>query len=209
MKYILIVFSLLLSFSSASAEIVIKKKSSTATVYTDDFNRTDGSLGSNWTRIVAGSEGVGELKVASNTVYELTYQVASMSYYSGGTFNANQYAEIDYANNTVPDINGVGVRLNSSGNGYFCAYYNGTAFGIYKLNAGVRTLLGSGATVSYAQGDRIRCQASGTSTTTITAYINDSQVDSQTDSSSPYTSGYPGIVSHGQKPLDNFEAGDL
>jgi hypothetical protein len=66
------------------------------------------------------------------------------------------------------------------------------------------TVVGAGA---------LRFEASGTSTVTLTGYLNGSQVIQTTDSSSPHTAGAVGLYAFDGSPtawlLDNFSGGDL
>lgn len=170
---------------------------------TDDFNRSNGSLGTNWKPITVGILGVEAPVVYNNAVHVPTYQAYGMAMYSGTTFDANQYAELKMSS-TAPDASGIGLRLDASGNGYMVRV-SGTFLAVHKVASGNLTKLGTDlATSINSIGKVLRGEIHGS---TITVKIDGVEIGTRTDSS--YTSGAPGILLRGSKVYDDFAAGDL
>lgn len=184
-------------------------QSAEETTISDDFNRSDGPLGTNWTTITAGTMGVGVIEILSNMARGTVYQVYSMAYYNAAMFAADQYAQIIIGAAVAPDYTGIGVRLDSAGNGYAVRAITTTVVQVVKLTAGVPTAMGSNFAVGDVRGLVFRLEAAGTSTTTLSVYLNGTLLGTRADSTSPYTSGAPGLVLRGTKDVDDFEAGDL
>lgn len=169
------------------------------TQYTDDFERPNGPLGTDWAlpsweadtwSIVNGSEAL-----ASS---------ASVTYWNGpGAWGHEQYSEITVhgAGLTQARDSGPAVLV-SDGGAYFVEIRNDNgAAEFMKVNSvGSQTQLGAG--LGSAQtggalslGDRIglKSESDGAGGTRLTLYINDAAIAVRTDSSSPHTSGRPGM----------------
>lgn len=168
-------------------------------IASDNFARA--SLGSNWT-LVTGSSGA--LGIISSTAVALTSGAASA--YSGivwagpGSFNLNQYASLTLealgSVNTENQI-GPGVLLSASAQtGYFIQLYAGELY-IHKLLAGTATNLTTALPYAPTAGDVLTLTAvvSG-SFVTLVASVNGVLKIAVTDSSSPITSGSPGIYGY-------------
>lgn len=84
-------------------------------------------------------------------------------------------------------------------------------FLIYKVTNGTAVQIGSTFTATLANGDAVRFQATGTTTTTLVTKVNGTQVDSRTDSSSAFTSGQVGIggARPGGMRMASWTGGDL
>lgn len=72
---------------------------------------------------------------------------------------------------------------------------NGASHGfeLYKVVSGTPSILGSAFSGTLSNGDTVRLEVTGTTTTTFVTKINGTQIDSRSDSSSPHTSGQVGI----------------
>ena len=168
---------------------------------TDDFNRSDGDLGANWT---ADSIYTGTLRITSSAVASDTYATAAMSYYTGETFSDNQYAQIDLAAE-LTGYHGCGIRADGSGNGYGLLTAGTASIRIFRIDSGARISLAT-YTGDYS-GQTVRLEGSGT---TLTAYADSVELGSITDST--YTTGNPLIYNSengSTYAIDNFSGGDL
>lgn len=186
---------------------------------TDNFNRSNGSLGSNWTATdTTGAFSDGTPVIDSNVIVGPGYGIVASAYYSGATFNGNQYASAE----TLTDPNdgtpsrGPAVRLSAGPDGYYgsCYKYGGyhTRCQLYRIDDGALTQIGSNweetdTTANLVPNKVVRVEANGS---TIKLFLNGTQRISTTDTT--YSSGYPGIrVESGTttQNMDNFAAGDL
>lgn len=83
--------------------------------------------------------------------------------------------------------------------------YKATDTGSFSVSA-----LGATFTVStVSAGTTIGLSASGTSTVTLELFLNGVSQGTRTDSSSPYTTGQPGVLLANERRLSLFEAVDL
>lgn len=84
-------------------------------------------------------------------------------------------------------------------------------FLVFKTVNGTMSQVGTTFTANLSNGDTVRFEATGTTTTTLVTKLNGTQIDSRTDSSSPHTSGQIGIG--GSKPsglrMASWSGGDL
>jgi len=174
---------------------------------TDNFQRADGAIGSNW-----GST------TSFNTPVIVSHEARCASGDSidagttelGGTWPANQYSEITVGSvvGTVTD-EGVGATVRGVFSGNLTMYItqsNTHETRLYKVVAGAYTQLGSDGP-SVATGDVIRLTANGTS---ITVTKNGTSIISVTDSS--VTTGTPGIWTTnagGRGSISLWAGGDL
>jgi hypothetical protein len=163
---------------------------------TDDFMRADANpLSGNWhiDSVVAPLEIVSMLCTPSTTA------AVNLEYNTGAVFPTNQKSAITTHLNTGTSYSGPGVRLDGAGNGYIILAGNITDANIYiyKITTGTPVQLGSAIPYTWMVDDKLEMDASGTSTTTLTLYINGVMNTTRTDSSSPWTSGNPGVVAYG------------
>lgn len=161
--------------------------------YTDDFERGNGTLGSNWTAVD------GTMQIFNGTACG---NASGDSKYSGASFSNDQYSEVvtnNAANNTY-------VLVRANGADYYYAIVR-ASFGDYHVNkwvGGVDTNLVNGS-VSSAIGDTIRLEISGTG---LTLKLNGATVDTASDSS--IASGSPGIGSSDPgSRIASWAGGDL
>lgn len=162
-----------------------------ASTVRDDFQRTIGPIGSNWT------VGVG---TAWNIVASGTQAGPGTSGPSYMSFNAFTPATDQIAGVTVPTA-GVGkyvgpaVRV-APNQAYMVLAGNiggGASIRLFKVSGSTLTQLVDYLT-AVAANDIVAISATGTSSTTLKAYLNSVQLGSNyVDSSSPYTTGVCGI----------------
>lgn len=169
---------------------------------TDNFNRTDGGLGSNWTAAY------GALAILSNQVRPNNVGDEAGLYWNADTFAADQYSQATYAVAGANDAIGVAVRMSGSGAtaNYYMAYCDGATLYLGKVINGVWSQIGA-TDSGWAAGDLIRLEVEGTtlrvkrgSTTRLTA------TDSSISSGSAGLAGY-NAFSAGR--IDNWEGGNL
>ena len=180
--------------------------------FSDDFNRTNGAVGSNYTLFWGATN---SLSVVSNECAPGSDE--EFMYYNGASFGADQYVEIEFRSNTA-SVGYVGgfVRLQgtpgASPNGYFfdcITFDSGSTWGarIIRIDSGTEVGLTS-ASVTPVAGDKLRLTITGSS---LVVSQNGTSLVSATDST--YSSGgYVGIrgyASNNSIHLDNFLAGDV
>ena len=156
----------------------------------DNFDRSNGPLGSDWTSYLPGGIFVGPL-ITSNTVQNTASKQGMGAFWNASTFAADQFSQFTALNakGSIPSLSPA-VRLTSTG-GYECVFESGisNATGIYKLTGASAALLSGGVTQTLSAGDVLRCEVQGT---TIKQYYNGTVLQTATDST--YTSGSPGFV---------------
>lgn len=168
--------------------------------YTEDFGTNANPLAGDWSTVstngVRADSGTGD---GSNTG-------VNMSLLSALTFTDTQYAEIELVSPANFDDQGVGVRFNdtSGGNGYYTrTHVSNNALYLVRMDNGSPTTIGSTGSITFANGDTIACDASGT---TIRSLRNAAEVDSVTDST--HSSGVPMVwyeFGNDNSPkMDNF-----
>jgi hypothetical protein len=171
---------------------------------TDDFNRTNGALGGNWTT-TTGS--VGTLQVVSNKV--TASGGAAGAYYSGATFAANQYAEL-----VVDAFNVfVAVRVAAGANTMYRARLvydteadDGTStIELSKIVNGTPTVIRQDGFLGLATGSALRLTVQGTSLSV--KYGATTHYSGVTDAA--IASGAPGLWLYSGVTGDNFAAADV
>lgn len=168
-------------------------------VVTDNFNRADGGLGSNWATLT----GAGTIRIVSNQAAGPSSSTDSAARYTATAIGADQYSQAIIQSGDNLD-SGILCRCSSSA---FSCYFASPYASIQTLNKftnGSFSTLSSGAG-SINIGDTLRVEAEGT---TIRYKKNGTQVISVTDSS--FASGQPGLFFYESLArLDDWEAGDL
>lgn len=188
---------------------------------TDDFNRADGALGSNWTQ---DGWHTGTLSIVSNQVPMPSSGEGVYSY--NGTFSQNQYSQIviDNIGSWSDDLPGVMVRHSQVGGitKFYAAvvsqYFDGY-LRIIKFNesGGFETLLydsGISGGRTFVDDDVLRIESVDESTNVrLNVYVNGSLIQSSLDTSGVITGGNPGLYSAPKGPTgptaDSWEGGDL
>jgi hypothetical protein len=177
-------------------------------LYSDDFDRADGALNDTGSWVAVGS--AASLNVSSNGV-------VAASNNSRSAWNQdpspNQWASIKYSTFAVPCLgdcqSGLHLRESPDGNSYyyFAAFYSGEPmqFGWVKNGTGHMCGFMNG----LRNGDEIKMSVTGSSTTTLTVYVNGTVAGSCTDTSSPILDGRYALISSPNLVLDSFKAGTV
>lgn len=188
---------------------------------TANFNTDAFPIASPWT-IVHGA-GNNALSATGGVVRPDVLDADVDYRYSGSaasiTWTQDQYSEGKVTVNDTQAGNGSGmcldVRVSTSADTYYRACFNHGATNNIEWNkrvAGSNSSLGF-QQQSFSDGATIRVTATGSSTTTLSVYINGSLVSgSKTDSSSPITSGEPGIgysSTSTSGSIDDWAAGSI
>ncbi len=160
---------------------------SESTTYTDNFDRADENPATGWTNVT----GKTSLQVVSNAATATTGD--SHAYYSASASGNNQFSAATFS--TVATYSGVSARMQSGANTGYIFKTGGltTLMRMYKVVDGTETQIVDNYSVSLQDGDVVRLEATGTSTVTLTPYINGSPLTAQTDSTDPIAEGSPGI----------------
>ena len=173
---------------------------------TDNFNRADGGVGSNWTAL---QNSVGN--TFGHEVFSNQCRGAGSGYcfsaWTADTFDANQYAQIAMASSAAYIAPFVRAPSSGSADGYLWTLNNGADSRIYRIDDGVFTQLQNGISIP-ALNSVCKITADGS---TLKAYDDGSQVGtSSTDGT--YASGSAGMMTLRDTPiayLDDWEGGNL
>lgn len=174
-----------------------------AVTVSDDFNRADGALGSNWTTM----SGTQAPQIASDELTASSDAVPNAAYWSANTFSNSQFAQASMP--SVPGANfgpGIGVRFANS-RGYFLWYGNSSdTVSIWRMdNPGSWTQIAASGSLTITNTDVWRIEAVGN---TITGYQNGNQVVQVTDAT--YANGSPGVwLFHTANQIDDWSGGDV
>jgi hypothetical protein len=160
----------------------------------DEFNRTNGAIGSNWTVTQGG------LNVSSHAIVG-TGSTDNSAFWNATTFSPDQFSQITIP--TATTANKVFVRLSANGNGYACGP-GGARVVLQKYTRGVSSNL---TTASYTPvaGDTWRLEVFGT---TFTCYRNGAVI--LTANNSSFATGQPGINTFDTSATaDNWSGGNV
>jgi hypothetical protein len=177
----------------------------TTLVASDNFNRSNGGLGSNWTTVTGTADPV----IKSNKVnLEDESSGLHCAYWNANSFDSNQYAQAKFPNSPNGTNYGpaVAVRL-SSERGYILWWGNSDdKVSIWRMdNSGSWTELQSASGLTIANTDVWRLVAVGS---TLIGYQNGNFVVEATDGT--YTGGSPGIwLYYPVNQLDDWEGGNV
>jgi len=181
--------------------------------FSDDFNRADAdpmsnpASGGTWD---AGPGASGPPKIVSNALASTdgTVRVARVS---TPAFSANQACTgIGVSSNGTAVM--VRIASDSSCSGYMLYFSNLTTLEFYKVtDSGSISLvkMGASVTVGSMSSPTLKLTATGGATTTIEGFLNGSSIGTRDDSSSPYTSGQPGLYFQAARSINAMEAADL
>jgi len=171
---------------------------------TDNFNRPDGPLGSNWTTVMDSDNPPS----IGNHLAESTYNRTRALYYGGISWTSDQYAEAQVVAQSNGSL-GPAVRMNTAGN-----FYAGTVSSLGSGTANAYILLDvneSMAVIASAGGltvlpnDYIQLSITG-NVLTLTDVTNSTTLLTVSDSTLP--AGYPGFYIGGTGSyLANWSAG--
>jgi len=167
---------------------------------TDDFNRANGGLGSNWTEY--GSTN----RIVSNVAQGASVSADTFSKWNADTFSNDQYSKYKIASTSGSMDAGPAVRIGTSGlNGCFLSTYNGT-LEFAKFVSGTFSTFGIVGTATT--GDIVEIHAVGTSTGNMRAFKN--SVASGTGTDSAFTSGGAGFfIYNSAAQIDDWEGGNV
>jgi Putative esterase len=175
-----------------------------ASSVSDNFNRANGGLGSNWTTVA----GTAVPRIVSNRLTVGTASTPNGAYWSANTFGSNQFAQATLPNSSATRYGpGIAVRLSSS-RGYFLWYGNAAnTVSLWRMDGPTSwSQLGQSAVLTVTpSADVWRITAVGS---TITGYQNGSQVVQATDAG--MTSGSPGVwLYYSSNQIGNWSGGDV
>jgi Putative esterase len=198
---VLAVFSLLVGTVST-----VLPQEASATTVSDNFNRADGGLGSNWTTVA----GTSAPKIVSNVLRAGTPGALNSAYWSASTFGADQFAQASLPGSSGTQYGpGIAVRLSST-KGYFLWYGNspGTV-SLWRMDGSGSsnwTQLAQSAPLTMSPSSDVwMIQAVGS---TISGYQNGNLVVQATDTH--ITSGSPGVwMYYSSNQLDNWSGGNM
>jgi hypothetical protein len=172
-------------------------------LFSDDFNRANGSIGSNY----QVSSGSAIMQIISNQVYTTFTDTLQVNCVSTGSilFPADQEAQITVAVSNNSDIAGPAVRVNPT-NGTCYALFLDTNVAanrrIIRINGNTSTTIGS-VNLTAVSGDIWSLRVVGNR---LSAYRNGILMDSVTDNT--YSSGQTGLFysrgNTGGSRMDNF-----
>jgi len=170
----------------------------------DDFNRADGALGSNWTAMSDGALTISSQVVAGGNAG------LSGDTRTAETYQSDQYSQVQVTSTQLTGSQWIGpaVRSQNSGQDLYLGIYfwNGGSpeLRLYERNSGGWTQLGSSySTSGLAAGAVLALTATGS---TISFLLNGSPVVTVTDTD--LTGGAPGIMSYGTARVDNWVGGN-
>jgi hypothetical protein len=175
-----------------------------ATAISDNFNRANGPLGSNWTTL----SGTSAPAISGNQLTAGTPNTVNAAYWSANSFNDDQYVQAQF---TTPEVSGkygpgIAVRMSASGHGYVLWYGNtDSTVTIFRMDAPNNLVtLKQSAALTISTTDTWRLEAVGGY---LSAYQNGNLIIQTIDDH--YTSGSPGVwMFNATNDLDNWAGGD-
>lgn len=156
----------------------------------DAFERTNGSMGTNWTSFSGGPFTITDGSVAG------PIGSTGDAGWTGSTFGADQFSEIKirttfFLGNPAAQWHGAAVRLGTN-KAYVAIFYNGN-IGLYAWDGSLFNIITSVAQ-SPNSGDRLRIVATG-NPVTLTVYYNDTLVITSTDTTGHnFVTGLTGMM---------------
>lgn len=185
---------------------LISTPAATAVTRSANFNSDENPLATNWSTWSTGGNFTNMRAQSGVATAEDDNFYDYAAYWDSDSFGANQFS----AAKGYGTYFGVVVRVNGS-SGYLFRMTTVGTFQIYKMPDWVKQ--GDDYTgVSFTDGQVIRLEATGTSTTTLTPYVNGSALATRVDSSSAIESGAVGIYCSGDysvSRLDDWTGGEL
>jgi hypothetical protein len=172
---------------------------------TDNFNRADGPLGTNWASSV-----LDDLEILSNEVRDALEE--GSQYWSADTPNDAQYAQARISGlGTGADYGGATVRHSATDFVVISAEITEARFSVYWYNGGAYTLIGSAYSTAPALNDVMKITANGSA---FEGFVNGVSRISGSNGSAPSSGNgglnkafYGGGGDTGR--LDDFEVGNL
>ena len=175
-----------------------------ATTVSDNFNRADGPLGSNWTTV----PGTSAPKIVSDILRAGTPGALNSAYWSASTFSNDQFAQASLPNSSGTQYGpGIAVRLSGS-KGYFLWYGNSSnTVSLWRMDSSSSwTQLAQSPSLTLSPSSDVwKIQAVGS---TISGYQNGNLVVQATDTN--IKSGSPGVwMYYSSNQLDNWSGGNV
>lgn len=169
-----------------------------STLFSDNFNRADGALGSNWTSL-------GGAGTISSNQYACP-GTAGLDYYNGGTPGAACFTQITARTNVASaNYHGPLLRLDTGVFNWYEVNWDTGNARVNRVDGGVGTLLG-GTFTPPSSGDVVRLEMRSS---TISVYYNDTLQVTRTDSTYS-AAGRSGLIALGTSGrLDDFATGTL
>jgi len=177
---------------------------------TDNFNRADGGVGSNWTALQNASAVASGHTIVSNQCKAIqgTGNYA-FSYWNADTFPADHYSQVVAAN--LAAYCGIVVRMPSSGmiDGYLLFNTLGGSTNSYRLDDGAFTLMASGLTAPA-----INSVMKITAESSAIKYYDDGVQMGTTQTDATYGTGRAGIFGYNDGSpvvglVDDWEGGSI
>lgn len=199
---LLAVFSLILVFLAVHPQKTSRATHDAKNSYSDDFSRTAGSLGANWTNIRDGG-----LSVSSQAVTGKPGLAGDI--WTAGTFTSNQYSQIEVTSTQLTGIQWIGtaVRVQHGGrDAYVGIYYWNSGkpeLVLFKRSAGGWTQLGAYSIGPLGAGSQLKLVAVGA---TISFLENGFPFLSVSDRG--LSGGAPGMMIYGVGTAGNWSGGD-
>ncbi len=180
---------------------------------TDNFNRTaETPLSTGW----GTASGFPGCDTDGAEAFGHTAAVNNISIYTGTSFGGDQFAETTWGSHITPDAGPVVRGSTSVVKGYWLTDDDNGFWNVSKITAGPTvTGIANGAWPSPSvAGDVIRLEVTATATTVLRVFRNGTEDfadgGSLTDTSSPHTTGQPGIGIVGVDPkMTAWAGGDL
>jgi hypothetical protein len=184
-------------------------------VVTDNFNRADGALGANWTKITPATGGVDFVEISSNRVKSHFDDAHSYAAYTAVSFNDDQYSQVRLIN--IGAWSGPIVRAKQGVDRFYIGMiFAPTDYRIYLRWDGNYTQLAQASAVTWAAGDIAKITVEGsTHPMTLKLYRNGVQVLSYVTAGAAEetTGGSPGMGLYSPAGvnlrMDDWEGGNL
>jgi hypothetical protein len=175
----------------------------------DNFNRTDGGLGANWTKPPASQN---NLVIVNNQVGVDVEDSHNYAFWSADSFSQDQYSQVRMSN--VGPWNGVIARAQLLIDRFYMAFVMGpNDYRIYLRKDGLYYSLTTGSTETWVAGDIVGLEAAGLNPVQLTLLRNGNPVLTYTDTTENLVGGSPGIgiysPSGNHLAIDDWEGGDL
>ena len=183
--------------------------------YSDNFNRANGSLGSNWTTPSSTSPATFALQIISDEVYAASTPVNhALEYYNAGTFANNQWASETVVNAPTTGSSTQAILLRSSNTNY---YNDGIPLGstYYVGPANQVDFCAVGHVGAYANGDSHSLYVAGSGPVFFWSFHNGVIDATCDDTTNNITGGNPGIGMAGDQnatptmAAGNWQGGSL
>lgn len=212
MLRIMITWIIAIAFCASVGLLEAQEVPFTSVVASDNFNRPNGPLGTNWAEPLATQ---GNLVVTNDVVGVDTENAHCEAYWSANSFSDNQYSQASLT--TTGPWTGVILRADTNQDMFYLGFVFGpNDYRIYSRYNGAYYSLATGSAVTWQVGDTLRLEVSGSvNPVTITMYQNGTPV-LMWRSTLPvevFTGGSPGLGIYSRTgaglTISNWEGGNL